>query len=166
MKRILALFECCRISHPKRWGVVGLVILMFFASSVWAASHSGDAKLDQAIEKANADWAAAMKTGDAATIAAAYGDDGVFVGLDGSLIKGRAEIEKMYGARFERAGFAVSTKIESHSVVLDGDLGYETGYGEIGTKSNGETIVRGARYLTVWQRRDGDWKILRNLVLP
>jgi hypothetical protein len=34
------------------------------------AHHSGDPKLDRAIEKANSEFIVAMKTGDAATIAA------------------------------------------------------------------------------------------------
>ena len=36
------------------------------------AQHSGDRKLDRAVEKANAEFIVAMKTGDAATIAAPY----------------------------------------------------------------------------------------------
>jgi hypothetical protein len=39
------------------------------------AHHSGDPKLDRAVEKANSDFIVAMKTGDAATIAAAYTED-------------------------------------------------------------------------------------------
>jgi hypothetical protein len=36
------------------------------------AQHWGDPKLDRAIEKANSEFVVAMKTGDAATIAAPY----------------------------------------------------------------------------------------------
>ena len=39
------------------------------------AHHSGDPKLDRAIEKANSEFIVAMKTGDAATIAAPYTED-------------------------------------------------------------------------------------------
>jgi ketosteroid isomerase-like protein len=32
---------------------------------------------------------------------------------------------------------------------------------------DGKLSVNGGRFLTVWQRqKDGDWKILRNVVLP
>jgi len=141
-------------------------MLMFLVSAVWAAVPSGDAKLDQAIEKANSDWAAAMKTGDSVTIAAPYADDAVFVGFDGSCTKGRNEIEKMYRARFERSGPAASTKIESKRVTLDGELAYESGYAEVGMKKNGEIKVDGGPYFTVWRRQSGEWKIFRNLVLP
>jgi len=148
--------------------LTGLSLVMFasFATLVRAAAGSGDAKLDQTVGKANSEWAAAMKTGDAAIIAAPYAEDGVFVAIDGSCIKGRSEIEKMYHDRFQSRGLAVSTKIDSRRLTLDGDLAYESGYAEIGMKKDGATKVNGGRYFTVWQRQSGDWKIIRNLVLP
>src|SRR5262249_5622527 len=111
--------------------LLNLFAILLLATSVWAAS-SGDSKLDQAVAKANSEWAAAMKTGDAAIIAAPYAEDGVFVGIDGSCIKGRPEIQKMYSDRFQSRGFAVSTKIDSRRLTRDGDLAYESGYAEIG----------------------------------
>ena len=138
-----------------------------FAAAVPVFARSEDPKLVAAVRKANSEWAAAMKTGDAAVIAAPYADDSVFVGVDGSCIRGRAEVEKMYRDRFQRAGLATSTKIDSKKLVVDGDLAYETGSAEIGVLKDGKPVVRGGRYLTVWQRQpDGDWKIWRNVVLP
>ncbi len=140
---------------------------MFLASVLVAASRSGDPKLDRSIEKANSEWAAAMKTGDAATIAAPYEDDAVFVATDGSCTKGRAAIEAMYRARFASRGLAVSTRIASKNLVVDGDLAYESGDAEISWRQNGKVSVAGGRFLTVWQRgKDGDWKIRTNIVLP
>ena len=108
-----------------------------------------------------------MKTGDAAVIAAPYADHAVFVGVDGACVQGRNEIEKLYRVGFERTGFASSTKIVTKELVRDGDLAYESGYGEVGLMREGKETVRGGRYLTVWQRQaDGGWKILRNIVLP
>lgn len=131
------------------------------------AHHSGDPKLDRAIEKANSEWVVAMKTGDAATIAAPYTEDASFIMIDGTCIKGRTEIEKMYRDRFSRFGVAGSTKINSKKLVVDNDLAYESGYGEIGLLKDGKLSVKGGRFLTVWQRQaNGDWKILRNVVLP
>ena len=140
------------------------VITISIAAS--AATKSNDPKLNQAIQKANSEWAAAMKTGDAATIAAPYAEDAVFVGVDGTCTKGRSEIEKLYISRFQKNGPAASTKIEDRDVTVDGDFAYESGYGEIGMNQNGKTVVNGGRFLTVWQRISGEWKIIRNIVLP
>ncbi len=129
--------------------------------------RSKDPKLDKAIAKANSEFIAAMKTGDAALIAAPYTDRAVFIAIDGACTQGRSEIEKMYQARFERSGLASSTKINSKRLVFDGDLAYESGYAEIRSLKQGKLSVNGGRFLTVWQRQaDGEWKVLRNVVLP
>lgn len=131
------------------------------------AEPSRDPKLSAAIEKANSEWAAAMKTGDAAAIAAPYAEDAVFVRVDGSCVKGRSAIEAMYRERFAKAGLASATKIDSKSVVVDGDLAYESGYGEMTMSKDGKPATAGGPFLTVWQRQpEGRWKILRNIVLP
>ena len=131
------------------------------------AHHSGDPKLDRAIERANSEFIVAMKTGDAATIAEPYTEDASFITFNGTCIQGRTEIEKMYRARFAGSGLASSTKIQSKKLVVDGDLAYESGYGEIGLLKDGKVSINGGRFLTVWQRQaNGDWKILRNVVLP
>jgi len=135
----------------------------------WIAvdTRSGDPKLDRAIEKANSEFIAAMKTGDAAPIAAPYTDDAVFIAFDGTCTQGRTEIEKMYRARFERSGLASSTKVNSERLVVDGELAYESGYAEIRSLKQGKLEINGGRFLTVWQRQAaGEWKILRNVVLP
>ena len=150
----------------KSMGVfLGAVAIL--ASVPVGAASSGDLRLDRAIEKANREWGVAMKSGDAKTIAAPYLDDGIFVGLDGTCTRGRPAIEKMYMDRFDRGGKALSTRIERHGVVVDGALAYEWGHGEITTAAEGKPRTRGGPYLTVWARQpDGDWKILRNVVLP
>jgi uncharacterized protein (TIGR02246 family) len=132
-----------------------------------AAAGSHDPKLERAVHKANSDWEAAVKTGDAEAIAAPYADDAVFVLADGTSIRGRAEIEKVYRTGFETRGVVTTARIDSKSLVVDGDLAYESGYGESGRMKDGKLSTVGGRYLTVWQRRaDGEWQIIRNLVLP
>ena len=143
--------------------------LLSIAAAIFlaAAEPPRDPKLTTAIAKANSEWAAAMKTGDAATIAAPYTDDAVFVGVDGGCTKGKAAIEAMYRDRFARRGFATDTKIDSRHLVVDGDLAYESGWGEMTTVKDGKPATAGGAFLTVWKRQaDGGWKILRNVVLP
>jgi uncharacterized protein (TIGR02246 family) len=131
------------------------------------SADSRDPKLDRAVRKANSDWETAVKIGDAAAIAAPYADDAVFVLVNGTCIHGRAEIEKMYRAGFEARGVVASARIHSKELIVDGDLAYESGYGEVGRMKEGKLSSSGGRYLTVWQRRaDGEWKIIRNIVLP
>jgi uncharacterized protein (TIGR02246 family) len=136
-----------------------------FAAGV-ALAGQPDA-LHGAVQKANAEWADAMKTGDATVIAAPYADDAVFVLADGKVVNGRANIEAMYRDGFTKGGVASDTKITSTSLVRDGDLAYESGSADVTVVRQGRSITRGGRYLTVWRAQpDGSWKIVRNLVLP
>jgi uncharacterized protein (TIGR02246 family) len=139
--------------------------LLAFAAA--AATSSADPRLRRPIEKANSEFEAAVKTGEAVTIAAPYTDRAVFVGVDGACTQGPAEIETLYRAGFERAGLPSSAKINSKRLVVGGDLAYESGYGEVSSVKDGKVSVNAGRFLTVWQRQaDGGWKILRNIVLP
>jgi uncharacterized protein (TIGR02246 family) len=126
-----------------------------------------DTRLLSAVRKANADFEIAMTKGDTASIAAPYTSDAVFVGPDGTATKGRAQIEQLYRDRFAKSGPAVESRIESEEIMLGGDLAYERGSGVFTHRENAKPVIGRARFLTIWQRQpDGDWKILRNVVLP
>jgi uncharacterized protein (TIGR02246 family) len=141
-----------------------ICLLLALAHSI--AAPSGDTKLDSAIQKANSEFLTAVKTGDAVTIAAPYADNAVFVLPDGTCIQGRAGIEKMYRTRFEQSGPPNSTKLDSKNVMLDGDVAYESGNAEVTVMKEDKPVTRTSRYLTIWQRAaDGEWKIVRNIVL-
>lgn len=147
-----------------QWMASAVVVLSFAAG---AAVAGGPDALQGAVQKANAEWAEAMKTGDAAVIAAPYTDDAVFVLTDGKVVNGRAGIEAMYRDGFRKGGVASATTIDSKSLVRDGDVAYESGSADVTVLRQGKPVTRGGRYLTVWRAQpDGAWKIVRNLVLP
>ena len=151
----------------KRHALITAAALLAAAAVLAAPPPSGDPRLDHAIETANSEWAAAMKSGDVAAIARPYLDDALFVGPDGACTRGRAAIEALYVERFRKNARASATRIEPRSVVRDGDLAYESGYGEMTFIREGKPVTAGGRYLAVWARQpDGGWKILRNVVLP
>jgi uncharacterized protein (TIGR02246 family) len=120
------------------------------------------------IDAANAAWLPGLQRRDARSIAAAYADSGLFVAGDGTVIRGRAAVARMYAARFPRL-----RHIRAGAVVQDGltVLGptriAEWGHGwlELAPEHDGAPPGRsGGTYLTVWQREaDGHWRIVRNL---
>jgi uncharacterized protein (TIGR02246 family) len=143
------------------------VRLAFPASVSTPPPPSGDARLDRAIAAANSEWGPAMQAGEIEPIVRAYTDDGVFVAVDGSSIRGKAAIGDFYRDRFRKNGLAAGTRIEPKRVILDGYLAYETGYGEVTYTKDGKPVTGGGPYLTVWKKQsDGDWRILRNVILP
>jgi len=126
-----------------------------------------DPRLISAITKAGSDFDVAMTKGDVAPIVAPYSPDAVFVSIDGISFRGLAEIRQLYVDRFAKSGPVLESKIESEELMLDGDLAFERGRGAFTRLRDGKKMTDWARFLTIWQRQpDGDWKIVRNIVLP
>lgn len=126
-----------------------------------------DPRLISAITKAGSDFEVAMIKGDVAPIVEPYATDAVFVTTDGTVFRGLAEIKQLYRDRFAKGPPVLESKIESEEVMVDGDLAYERGRGAFTRVVDGKRVSDWARFLTIWQRQpNGDWKILRNIVLP
>src|SRR5690242_8879527 len=68
------------------------------------------------IEHANADWLRALKAGDAAALASAYADDGIFITPDGEAVKGRGGVQAMYAAGGARGAAVTGGRIESQGL--------------------------------------------------
>jgi len=120
------------------------------------------------IEAANAAWLPGLRTRNAALIAAAYADSGLFIAADGAVTRGRAAVAQLYAARFPhlrtiRAGGVVEdglTVISASCVVEWGHAWLEQ---DPATGTGPPVRTRGT-YLTVWNRgTDGHWRITRNL---
>jgi uncharacterized protein (TIGR02246 family) len=149
--------------------LIALGFTLTVAGAAFARSaSSGDAALDRAIAQANREWLTAMRSGDVASIVKPYAEDAVFVGPDGTATLGRAAIGDLMRNRFSRNGLALSTAIETHRVVVDGDIAVEIGVAEVLWQPAGVQATGGkGGYLTAWRRqKDGTWKIYRNVILP
>jgi ketosteroid isomerase-like protein len=152
--------------------VASLAALVLMASpqkppeSPRVAPPGTDARLVSAIMKANTEFNAAITKAEVAPIVEPYTPDAVFVSIDGTAFKGRAQIEQLYRDRFAKGPPVLESKIESEELMLDGDLAYERGRAAFTRLVDGKRIRDWARFLTIWQRQPGgDWKILRNIVL-
>ncbi|MHB8812456.1 MAG: YybH family protein [Steroidobacteraceae bacterium] len=122
----------------------------------------------QAIEAANSGWLPAMERGDAATVAAAYAEDGVLITAKGTAIRGRAAIAARYRAELATIGQITGGGLVQEGLTVSGGLIYEWGHGwlTIRQKDGKLRTSSGHLYLTVWRRQpDGTWAIIRNLAL-
>jgi uncharacterized protein (TIGR02246 family) len=120
------------------------------------------------IEAANAAWFPGMQQHNAASIAAAYADSGLFVAADGTVIRGRTAVASMYTARFARLPEIRAGAVVQEGMTVAGPaLIYEWGHGWLELApglAGGPSVRSGGVYLTVWQRAsDGHWRIARNL---
>lgn len=122
------------------------------------------------IDAANAAWLPGLRQRDAAAIAAAYADSGIFIGPDGAVTRGRAAIAAMYAARFPRMRTILDGGVVQDGVVaVAPDRIYEWGHAWLemaAERAGGRAVRGGGAYLTVWQRgADGHWRIARNIAL-
>ena len=142
-----------------------LAVLLLMAP---AASGAIPTAARRTITETNAAWLRAMKRQDAATIAAIYGDDAVFVTPDGQSLRGRTAIETFERGRFEKSGRVLDGTIEDDGLSASGPYVYEWGHAtlRIAQSAGGAATVTG-RFLTVWSADSrGRWRIIRNLSLP
>ncbi|HEV8410593.1 MAG TPA: DUF4440 domain-containing protein [Gemmatimonadaceae bacterium] len=148
--------------------IVALSLMLVPAVCATAAAQEIPPAARTTIEKANADWLAAMKRSDAVATAEPYADDAVFVTSTGESVRGRPAIEKLMRDRFASGGHAIGGSIKQDGITAVGNLIYEWGHASLQLARDGAkpTDFKG-RYVTVWAADSaGRWRIIRNLSLP
>ena len=115
------------------------------------------------IDKANDDWNRAIVTGDARVLSEPYDDQGIFIGPDGSMVRGREAVRNMYATR-PRTVQVLKARIDSEGRAAGSpnDV-YEWGSATMTVKRDGKTKTATGRYLTVWHREGAAWRITRNI---
>jgi len=115
------------------------------------------------IDKANDEWTRAIVSGDADVMAAPYATGGIFVGPDGSEVRGRDAVRSMY-AKPRGAMKVLKASIHSDGrVAADPDDVYEWGQASMTIERDGKRRQASGRYLTVWHRDGKEWRISHNI---
>lgn len=115
------------------------------------------------IDKANADWSRAIVAGNAKVLSEAYAKNAVFVGPDGTAIRGKAGIRTMY-ARRPSTVHVLNASIQSDGrTAPDAYHVYEWGTAKLTVERGKEIVQRSARYLTVWNHAGTRWVITRSI---
>ena len=132
------------------------------------SSRSTDpADVRAAIEATNAEFAAAMKRGDAAGVAACFTPDGeVLPPAAKGFVTGLAPLEAYYAARLKATRF-LEVEIKTGTVETAGDIAWETGTNRLVMQTgDAAPITRTGKYLVAWKRSaDGRWKIRVDAVI-
>ena len=115
------------------------------------------------IDKANSEWEQAIITGDADVLSAPYETDGIFIGPDGSEVRGKDAVRAMYA---KPRGDLKIVKASIHSdgrAAHDADDVYEWGTASMTVQRGGTVHHASGRYLTVWHRDGSGWLISHNI---
>jgi uncharacterized protein (TIGR02246 family) len=135
--------------------------VVFVLSAVLAATMAvaaqGDARA--AIEAANQQFIAAVAKGDAAALAGMYTTAAIAFPPNGEPAKGRAAIQKLWQgvvASGIKGATLTTSEVETH-----GDTAHEVGNYEM--KVEGGKVVDRGKYVVIWKREQGQWKLHRDI---
>jgi uncharacterized protein (TIGR02246 family) len=101
----------------------------------------------------------AFNTEDADTLAALFTEDGVMLPPNAPAIFGRDAIRASNREAFETVDHAI--ELEDLEIKVEGDLGYKAGRYRVRSEDN-QLIDRG-KYIEIWRKVDGQWKIHRDI---
>jgi uncharacterized protein (TIGR02246 family) len=121
------------------------------------AAYGDDAR--GAIEAANGQFSAAAAKGDGAALAALYSVDGQVMPAGSDTIRGAEAIQKFWQGALDSGIAAIGLK--TIEVFGHGPIATEVGEYELRDKA-GKMLDHG-KYIVVWQRADGKWKLLRDM---
>ena len=138
--------------------MIGLAFLGLF-STVYSQNTVDAEKERPVIESRDAEFSKYILEGDSVALANMYTKDAQFGTLKGS------EIPPALGKWIRNAIKNDSRNITfiTNTLTADGELLVETGTGEI--KSDAGEIKSTFRYLVVWKKEDGVWKLHRDIGL-
>jgi ketosteroid isomerase-like protein len=112
-----------------------------------------------AIEEANAAFSAALAKGDAAGLAAMYAAEAQVFPPNSDIVASAAGIQKLWQGFID--GGAKGIKLTTVDLSEAGDLAVEAGRYEL-SGADGKVLDSG-KYVVVWKRVGGGWKILRDI---
>jgi uncharacterized protein (TIGR02246 family) len=143
-----------------------LILLVACGSTgaVPAGGATADAAADEAaLRAADSTWFAAYNAGDAAAVAALYADDAVISAPGSPPARGSAAVREALAKDIANTSGGGFTLVPSPTaeVGVSGDLGWIWNTFTVKDKS-GATVDAG-KYLTLTGRKDGKWRIIRDI---
>lgn len=129
-----------------------------------AESASADVAADEtAIRAADSAWFAAHNAGDADAVAALYADDAVVSAPGAPPARGSAAVRAVIAkdvADMKAGGFTLAAS-PTPDLAASGDLGWI--WNTFAVKDKAGATVDAGKYLTLLARRDGQWRIVRDI---
>lgn len=105
----------------------------------------------------------AFNSGDAASLAALYTEDGMLLPLDAKPVNGRQNIQKFWQGAFDAGSTGI--RIESMESEARDDTAYEIGtYSLKAPGEKGELVPISGKYIVIWKHEaDSQWRIHRDI---
>ena len=140
-----------------RFGSLRAAVFMAFIGCLMQAAHADVVR--PAIEAANAQFSAAVARGDGSGLAALYAADGQVLPAGSEPIQGTDAIQKFWQGALDSGIAGVGLK--TLEIFGHGSTATEVGQYELRDKA-GKALDHG-KYIVVWRREGGKWKLLRDM---
>jgi uncharacterized protein (TIGR02246 family) len=137
--------------------VLACAFVIALAGSLSVTAQTATVKA--AIDAGNKKFGAAIAAGNAAGVAALYTDDAMVLPPNGETVRSRAAIEKLFQAMIA-AGIKQAT-LTAQEVEGHGDTATEVGAYSV-KDAAGTELDRG-KYVVIWKRVQGEWKLHRDI---
>ncbi len=118
---------------------------------------------EQRIRELSQRQMAAAQAKDAAAMATFYADDAVFMGANQATLRGRDAIRRGMEGMFALPNLAFSFTPTTIQVAESGDIAYETGTYRFGADMPGGRLDDAGKYLTIWRKIGGEWRIVADM---
>jgi uncharacterized protein (TIGR02246 family) len=139
-----------------------VILFVGFTAAMSMAAEPSMASLQEvrnAIASGNRAFAAALKKGDSAAIAAMYASGAKVMPSNSDVISGKDAIRRFWQGAID-SGIKSAT-LTAVDVEARSDLAVETGkYVMLG--ADGKKVDSG-KYIVVWKRESGKWKLFRDI---
>jgi uncharacterized protein (TIGR02246 family) len=138
--------------------LIGILVLGLIATGLPAARSAHADAVRDAVEAGNRAFIAAFLKGDARAVANLYTENAQVIAPGAPVARGRAAIEAAWKKSID-AGVK-DLRLTTADVESDGDLACETGV--VRLVGRDDAVTEG-RYVVVWKRTGGQWKLHRDI---
>lgn len=126
---------------------------------------------EKTLRELSSGWAAAMEAKDVDKICPLFASDAVEMQANTPAVHGKDAICTWYRGWLLDPNVKASFATEGFDIALSGDFAAEHGTYTFVTGQGDSTLTDTGKYLTVWKKVDGQWKVLydtanTNLPLP
>ena len=130
-------------------------------SSQTSSKSSGSGKTDQALETRFREYADALKKKDTATLDKIWADDYCLINPQGELV---TKAQRMENVKTGATAFD-DIEVQQERVNVRGNTAVDIGRVNLkGTKYSGQESSGEYRYMNVWTKDKGQWRLLANQV--
>jgi uncharacterized protein (TIGR02246 family) len=139
----------------------GLIVCATLLALPSAAFGQADSGAEAAINEGAVAWQTAWDSGDAAALAAMYSADAIVLAPGAEAAEGREAIQAGLQAFMEESGGSTIEITPGEIIPVGDDHAIEVG-SFVETAADGSHKDHG-KYVAVWAKVDGSWKIVRDI---